>query len=117
TLAGMIEQNESFLAPPYFSHVRYGLYYPDLVIPAAQAEGFDPLFIYSVIRLESLFEGFARSSASAHGLMQVIPETGAEIANKLNWPFEYSREDLNRPIVSVRFGTYYLGYVRSLLGD
>ena len=117
TLAGMVEQNESFLAPPYFSHVRYGLYYPDLVIPAAQAERFDPLFIYSVIRLESLFEGFARSTASAHGLMQVVPETGAEIANKLNWPFEYRREDLNRPIVSVRFGTYYLGYVRSLLGD
>ncbi len=117
TLGGMDDQTESFLAPLYFSHVRYGLYYSDLIIPDAQLEGFDPLFIFSVVRLESFFEGFARSSANAHGLMQVVPETGADIANQLNWPFEYRREDLYRPDVSVRFGTHYLANNRALLGD
>ena len=40
--------------------------------------------------------------------MQVIPTTGQEIASKLGWPQYYSSEDLYRPLVSVRFGTYYL---------
>jgi soluble lytic murein transglycosylase len=116
TLAGMQEQNESLLAPPYFSHVRYGLYYSDLVIPSAQAEGFDPLFVFSVVRQESLFEGFVRSAAGAHGLMQVIPATGAEIANKLGWPFEFTPDDLYRPNVSIRFGVNYLAANRLALG-
>ena len=66
------------MAPAYFSRVRYGLYYSDLIIPNAQAREFDPLFIYSVIRQESLFEGFVRSNAGAHGLMQVIAPTGQQ---------------------------------------
>ena len=32
TLAGLDEHTESMMAPPYFSHIRYGLYYSDLVI-------------------------------------------------------------------------------------
>jgi soluble lytic murein transglycosylase len=116
TLGGMDEQIESLMAPPYFSHVRYGLYYSELIIPDAQAEGFDPLFIFSIVRQESLFEGFVRSTQNAHGLMQVVPATGAEIANKLGWPFEFKPEDLYRPNVSVRFGTFYLAYIRDLVG-
>ena len=40
--------------------------------------------------------------------MQVIPTTGEQIARELNWPPVYDSEDLYRPIVSVRFGAYYL---------
>jgi soluble lytic murein transglycosylase len=40
--------------------------------------------------------------------MQVIPATGEQIARELNWPPAYDSEDLYRPIVSVRFGAYYL---------
>jgi soluble lytic murein transglycosylase len=116
TLAGMDDQIESLLAPPYFSHVRYGLYYSELIIPDAQLEGFDPLFVFSVVRQESLFEGFVRSTAGARGLMQVIPGTGADIANQLNWPFEYTHDDLYRPDVSIRFGSHYLATNRALLG-
>jgi soluble lytic murein transglycosylase len=104
------------MAPSYFSHIRYGLYYSDILIPEAQAEGFDPLFIYSVVRQESLFEGFAGSSAGARGLMQVIPSTGAQIASELGKPLNYTDEDLNRPFVSILFGTHYLSKNRTLLG-
>ena len=104
------------MAPSYFSRLRYGLYYPDLVNPEAQDEGFDPLFIYSVIRQESLFEGFAGSSAGARGLMQVIPSTGAQIASELGKPSNYSDNDLDRPYVSVLFGTHYLARNRTLMG-
>jgi soluble lytic murein transglycosylase len=118
TLAGQDTQQASLTAPAYFNHLRYGLYYHDLIINEAQKYGLDPLFMFSVIRQESLFEGFVRSSAGAHGLMQIIPSTGQQIANELNWPPEYGDSDLYRPLVSVTFGSYYLQKTRDMLkGD
>ena len=107
TLAGLDEHTDSMMAPPYFSRLRYGLYYSDLILPESQKNGFDPLFTFSVIRQESLFEGFVSSSAGAQGLMQIIPTTGAQIASELG-QINYTESDLYRPTVSVQFGTYYL---------
>lgn len=116
--AGLDEHNESMMAPLYFSHVRYGAYYDDIILPSAQANNLDPLFLYSVIRQESLFEGFAMSNAGARGLMQIIPSTGADITAQIRWPPNYSDKDLYRPDVSVVFGAYYLARNRSLFeGD
>ena len=116
TLAGLNDSNQSLMAPPYFSHVRYGLYYSDLIVPDAQTEGFDPLFLFSVVRQESLFEGFVRSTAGARGLMQIVPSTGASIASALGWPVDYVADDLYRPNVSMEFGAHYLATNRNLLG-
>ncbi len=116
SIAGLDEHTESMMAPLYFSHVRYGLYYSDLVIPDAQTNNLDPLFIFSVIRQESLFEGFVSSNAGARGLMQIIPSTGAQIVSQLGWPVNYGDNDLYRPDVSVAFGAHYLGNNRDLLG-
>lgn len=101
-------------APVYFNRVRFGLYYGDLILPAAEEQGLDPLLLFSVVRQESLFEGFATSYAAARGLMQVIPSTGAEIATQLGWPPGYDAADLYRPLVSIRFGSYYLAQQRDL---
>ena len=118
TLAGLDEHTESMMAPPYFSRIRYGLYYSDLIIPESQQEGFDPLFTFSVVRQESLFEGFVSSSAGARGLMQVIPTTGAQIASELGKPPNYTEDDLYRPYVSIMFGTHYLANnLRLFSGD
>ncbi|MFH2102911.1 MAG: tetratricopeptide repeat protein [Chloroflexota bacterium] len=108
TLAGLDTHAESLTGPQYFSHIRYGLYYPELVIPTAEQYGFHPLFLYAVIRQESLYEGFVRSGAGARGLMQIIPTTGDSIAQNMGWPPEFSSEDLYRPLVSVTLGTYHL---------
>lgn len=80
SLAGLQDQSSTMLAPPYFTRVRYGLYYSDLVVPTAQANGLDPLLLFSVMRTESLFEGFVSSTAGARGLMQIVPATGGSIA-------------------------------------
>jgi len=114
TLAGQESQSASLTAPPYFGHSRYGLYYHDLIIAEAAKYELDPLFMFSVVRQESLFEGFVSSTANAHGLMQIVPATGEQIANELNWPPAFDSEDLFRPIVSVRFGAYYLAKNRDL---
>jgi len=74
--------------------------------------GLDPLLVLALIRQESLFESLATSHAAAHGLMQVIPATGAQIAAELGWPPGYGTGDLYRPYVSLRFGTYYLAQQR-----
>ncbi len=115
-LAGLTDSTSSMLAPLYFSHVRYGLYYNDLIVPAAQTNSLDPLFVFSVVRQESLFEGFVRSTAGARGLMQIVPSTGASISSAVGWPPEFDPEQLYSPNVSIVLGTHYLASNRDLLG-
>lgn len=112
-LAGM-DDASTMSAPPYFNHIRFGTYYSDLVIPIAQEYNFHPLLLFSVIRQESLFESFVRSSAEASGLMQIMPGTGADIARNMGWPADYRTEDLNRPIINLTFGAEYLDKQRNL---
>ena len=110
--AGM-DDASTMNAPTYFNHIRFGTYYSDLVIPTGQEYGIHPLFIFSVIRQESLFEGFVRSTAGARGLMQIMPSTGADLTDQEDWPPDYSDEDLYRPHVSIKLGTAYLNFLRS----
>jgi len=100
--AGSIEN-----APIFLARLVYPIYYANLVVPEANANQIDPLVVFSLIRQESLFEGIATSSAYANGLMQIIPATGGQIASDLRWP-NYNVRDLYRPVVSVKFGVYYL---------
>jgi soluble lytic murein transglycosylase len=108
TLAGLDEHSASMQVADYFNHLRYGTYYRDLVEPAAQMNGFDTLFLFSVVRQESLFEGFVRSTAGARGLMQILPETGSDVAQRMGWPYVFEPDMLYRPLVSVKLGTFYL---------
>lgn len=96
-----------FNAPRYIGQLSYPIHYADLVLPLAQQYGYDPLVQFSLLRQESLYESFATSSAVAQGLSQVIPATGAYIAEQLNWP-NYSNDDLYRPYVGLAFGAFYL---------
>lgn len=107
-LAGMTDAS-TLTAPSYFNHIRFGLYFEDYVNAAAQDEGMNPLFLYSVIRQESLFEGFSTSGAGALGVMQIVPATGSEVAKNLGWPDNFTTDDLYRPMISIRLGARYLG--------
>ncbi len=95
-------------APTYFNHLRFGSYFSELIIPIANSYGFHPLFLFSLVRQESLFSAWVQSSAGASGLMQIIPSTGATIAEQSGWPADYTVEDLTRPKVSLTFGADYL---------
>ena len=118
TMAGMVDQTASLAAPKYFNHIRYGLYYSDLVWPASAESGLDPLFVTSVIRQESLFEPFAGSNAGARGLMQIIPDTGNSISTQMGWPSDYSSNDLLSPYINIRMGSFYLNSCRRFVnGD
>ncbi len=110
-LAGMDDAG-TFTAPPYFTHLRFGPYYRELVVPIAQAYDFHPLFLYAVLRQESLFEGFVHSSAGARGLMQLMPATAQEIYQQTGWPPDFTVADLDRPRVSLTYGAHYLARQR-----
>ncbi len=115
-LAGLDDAG-TLTAPVLFSHIRFGAYYPDLVVPAAQDYDFNPLFVWSTLRQESLFDPSIQSSAGAYGLMQVIPATGEEIVARLGWPPNYTQSDLLRPDVNLTLGLDYLARQRDSLGS
>lgn len=111
-LAGMNDFT-SFEAPLWFNHIRFGIYFSDIVQEAVSDYDFDPMLIFSLIRQESFFEGFIVSSAGAKGLMQIMPATGEEISSLLRWPSNYQESDLYRPVVNIRMGTNYLSRMRT----
>jgi soluble lytic murein transglycosylase len=117
TLAGM-DDAATINAPAYFNRLRYGTYYLDLIVPEAEKYDFHPFFVLSLIRQESLFESWIGSSAGARGLMQFMPATGQERAERMGWPPDYTVDDLYRPVVSIVFGLNYLDFNRTYLdGD
>ena len=97
--------------PLFLQRLAYPRHFARLVETNASDFQLDPRLLYSLVLQESLFEPQARSYAGALGLAQIIPSTGAEIAQRLNYP-NYSTELLYFPIVSIRFGAYYLRWVR-----
>ncbi len=102
-------------APLFIQRFAYPRHYARLV--GKQAAEFDiaPQLLYGLIFQESHFEPAARSHAGARGLMQILPSTGWEIAHSLSYP-NYSTELLDLPIVSIRFGAYYLRWARDYAG-
>jgi len=116
-LAGM-DDLSSLSAPIYFTHVRFGAYFREQVMEGIKEENINPLILYSLLRQESLFDTTIVSSAGARGLAQFMPATGKETSDMLGWPPGYSVEDLNRPIVAIRFAANYLDRMtRYLNGD
>jgi len=66
----------------------------------------NPLLVTALIRQESRFEPRIRSAVGAVGLMQVMPETGDWIANKL----ALSDFNLDEPEDNLKLGTWYLDF-------
>ncbi|MCL2382731.1 MAG: lytic transglycosylase domain-containing protein [Oscillospiraceae bacterium] len=66
----------------------------------------DPLLMYSIIRAESGFELRSRSEVGAVGLMQVMEETGIEVAELLEIDL-YDLDLLYDPEINIRIGIAY----------
>jgi len=106
--AGLSQEQTLTDAPKYFNHIRFGVFFREIVVSAANENDFDPLLLFSIIRQESLFEPAISSSADARGLMQILPAVGEEIATNFGWPPNFKTSDLNRPMINVRLGANYL---------
>ncbi len=111
-----LDDSATLKAPAYFNHIRFGAYFRAEVLQAAQNENIHPFVLFSVLRQESMFEGFVESSAGARGIMQIMPATGQEISGGMGWPPDYKEDDLYRPMVSIRLGARYLARQRDYFG-
>jgi soluble lytic murein transglycosylase len=92
--------------PPDVLRLIFPLDYWDLVSRYASEYDLDPFLLAALMAQESTFTPEIRSSAGAHGLMQVMPATGRLYARRLGIrPF--STASLSQPEINVRIGVRY----------
>lgn len=83
--------------------------YTDHIKKYSEEYDVDPTLVYAVIKVESNYNPEAKSQMNAHGLMQILPETGNWIAERLG--IEYSDDLLWDPETNIQMGTFYLSYL------
>ncbi|MCH8961900.1 MAG: lytic transglycosylase domain-containing protein [Bacteroidetes bacterium] len=103
-------------APVDLWRLAYPAPFVELVREASDAEGAPDVLVLALLRQESFFDPRAGSTAGAVGLAQVIPPTGREIADALGVE-SFEVEQLFRPVVSLRFGAYYLQEQMQAFGE
>lgn len=77
------------------------------VVGEARRHALEPSLVLAVMHVESRFYNFAVSPVGAIGLMQVMPETGEELATKLGIDW-IGPQTLFDPTTNVRLGVAYL---------
>lgn len=93
----------------------YPLPYKGAVVAAAQAYQVDPYLVYAVMRTESKFIANATSPKGARGLMQIMPETGVWIAEKMKMN-AFDSSMLYEPAVNISLGTWYMASLEEEFG-
>ncbi|MFQ6334823.1 transglycosylase SLT domain-containing protein [Methylophilus sp. 3sh_L] len=89
--------------------LRYPTPYRDYLQKASRSREIDEAWVYGIIRQESRFMHYAKSSVGAGGLMQVMPTTAKWIAKKLGLS-SYHDGMLHDIETNVNLGTYYMRY-------
>ena len=88
--------------------------YHDTVRRFAFRYGLDPALVLAVMQVESSFDPNQISGRSAHGLMQIVPETaGREVRRWLGEGGEPSAGELLNPEQNIRYGVIYLHLLHS----
>ena len=108
-LSGVIEKR--------MDKILYPLKFSEYVETYAKENNIDKYLVYSVIHTESGFEPNAVSSANARGLMQITEETFNWIKSKIAADEQISYDDMFKPDVNIRFGTYYIAACLERYGD
>ena len=109
-LFGVVSTAYSY-APAMLFQAIYPLRYESEVAASAAAHGVDPYLVAAVIETESGWDPGAESSQGARGLMQLMPETARDIADKGLVSSAYSADDLYDPATDLEFGCAYLAYL------
>lgn len=90
--------------------------YRELVKYYSEKYGLDWLLVTSIIFHESRFRYWAESKKGARGLMQIMPETGFEIAKKLGWE-DFSSDNLFKPRINLEMGCFYFNELLRLFNN
>ena len=95
--------------------VTLPLRHDDIIRQHASDKDLDPALIAAVIYAESHFVD-QTSHAGARGLMQLTPQTAAEIAQRSGGT-AFRQEDLAVPQVNISYGSWYLNWLLDHYGD
>jgi len=98
-----------------FYQVKYPVRYQEYILKYTEVYSLDKTLVCSLINEESSFDTNAVSTKGAIGLMQITSTTGAFIADKLDE--EYLEENLYDPETNIRYGCFYLDYLRTKFVD
>lgn len=99
--------DDPILLPTSISSRLYPRPHRDIVQKYSNESGINEETIYAVMRQESFYKENAISRSNARGLMQIMPSTGKELANRLG----VSSYSLFNPDTSIRFGALFLSYL------
>lgn len=86
--------------------------FQDMINQAAREYDISPSFLSAIIKCESSFDRYAVSRVNARGLMQIMPNTGTDLAKALRIA-DYTPDSLFDPQLNIRFGAHYLSYLSS----
>lgn len=90
--------------------VSYPLAYQDQIERMARKYDLEPSLVFGVVHTESRMNPQAVSPVGAVGLMQIMPDTGQWIAQKLNWE-DFEEQQLKLPEKNLELGCWYLRYL------
>ena len=86
------------------------------ILREARRHDLDPVLVVAVIEVESAGYHLAVSTVGAMGLMQLLPSTGKELAERMD--IEWKGDDtLFDPIINVQLGTAYLSRLAKRYGS
>jgi len=77
----------------------------------------DPILILAIIRIESEFRPQAVSTYGARGLMQLRPYVADALAEDVELESWEGEKSLDDPIINIKLGVFYLGYLKERFGD
>ncbi|MDD5579403.1 MAG: transglycosylase SLT domain-containing protein [Methylobacter sp.] len=86
--------------------LRFPVNYLSQIQTNAYRQNLDPAIVFGLIRQESMLDKNAQSPVGAKGLMQLMPQTGKQIARDLHEQWQ-SENSLFNPDINIRYGSYY----------
>lgn len=84
----------------------YPIQYESIVEKYSNEYQLDSYMVYSLIRVESKFNPYAKSSKAAKGLMQITPQTGNYIATLIGNK-NFNNDNLYDPELNIKYGCFY----------
>lgn len=116
TMSAFLARNgmEELNVKPSFDDLRWRLVYPTHyydVVDKVKGDN-NPIILESIIKEESHFNPFVKSSVGAVGLMQLMPDTYNEVVAKHNLP-----TNLNVETSNITAGSLYYSSLKKVLGN
>ncbi|MDD2402597.1 MAG: lytic transglycosylase domain-containing protein [Clostridia bacterium] len=88
----------------------YPITHKELIIENCAVYQIDAYLVLALIKAESRFNSNAYSRSGARGLMQIMPETGKWISEKMNFK-SFTTDKLYEPSYNIPMGIWYIAYL------